>query len=562
MLSAQQVAAHDTPGSCWIIVSGKVYDVTEFLFEHPGGSAILLKHAGKDATAAYEVAHGPEIIEEGLPSEKKKGAVDPSTIQAHPKGQEAVKKDAVKPKRMPLAQIINLYDFEENAKENLSQKAWAFFSSGATDMLSVGLNQRAYRQVLFRPRGMIDVGIPPTNPQLQQDGTWNTMTSTKMLGVPVSLPLMICPTGMSRLSHPSGERSFATAAGQTGIIQVISTGASVGLSQIIQAKSRPDQKFFFQLYVNKDRAKTEMLVQQVVDTGCCVGLIVTIDAAAPGKREADERGELDVPIVSGIYSATYKVDAKGGGIGRIMGSYLDPALTWADLAWLKGLVPAWMKLGVKGVQSVEDALLAYDLGCDVIWLSNHGGRALDTAPPALYTLLELNQSHPRIFKPRSRPLSSRIVNIISTSTTSDPNRPSMPRIPPPTTPKARAAAIASLRAYHREGAPEIYVDGGVRRGTDVVKALCLGAKAVGMGRPFVYALGWEATGVEKAIEIIRDEVETTMKLLGVTSLVQLGPHLLNTKAIDRRDNYEVVGCHVSRPTRAAFVEHQGDRAPD
>ncbi|CAE6429727.1 unnamed protein product [Rhizoctonia solani] len=531
MLSAQEVATHNTPQSCWIIVSGKVYDVTEFLSEHPGGSAILLKHAGKDATAAYEVAHGLEIIEEGLPPEKRKGTVDPSTIQAHPKGQEEVKKDVVKPKRMPLAQVINLYDFEENAKDNLSQKAWAYFSSGATDMLSVDLNQRAYRQVLFRPRGMINVGIPPTNPQLQQDGTWNTMTSTKMLGVPVSLPLLICPTGMARLSHPSGERSFAAAAGQTGIIQVISTNASVGLSQIIEAKSRPDQKFFFQLYVNKDRAKTETLVQKVVDTGCCVGMIVTIDAAAPGKREADERGELDVPIDSGISSATYKADAKGGGIGRTMGSYLDPALTWADLAWLRGLVPAWMKLGVKGVQTVEDALLAYDLGCDVIWLSNHGGRALDTAPPALYTLLELNQCHPRIFKPRPRALTSRIASILSTNGT-DPNKPSMPRIPPPQTPEARTAAIASLRAYHREGAPEIYVDGGVRRGTDIVKALCLGAKAVGMGRPFVYALGWEAPGVEKAIEIIRDEVETTMKLLGVTSLDQLGPHLLNTKALE------------------------------
>ncbi|CAE6473467.1 unnamed protein product [Rhizoctonia solani] len=531
MLSAQEVATHNTPESCWIIVSGKVYDVTEFLSEHPGGSAVLLKHAGKDATAAYEMAHGPEIIEEGLPPEKKRGTVDPSTIQSHPKGQEEAKKDVVKPKRMPLAQVINLYDFEENAKENLSQKAWAYFSSGATDMLSVDLNQKAYRQVLFRPRGMIDVGIPPTNPEPQQDGMWNTMTSTKVLGTPVSLPLIICPTGMARLSHPSGERSFAAAAGQTGIMQVISTNASVGLTQIIEAKSRPDQKFLFQLYVNKDRVKTETLVQKVVDTQCCVGIIVTIDAAAPGKREADERGELDVPIDSGISSATYKPDAKGGGIGRTMGGYLDPALTWADLAWLRGLVPGWMKLGVKGVQTVEDALLAYELGCDVIWLSNHGGRALDTAPPALYTLLELHQSHPGIFKSRTRPLSSRIADLVSTSPT-DPNKPCMPRIPPPKTPEARAAAIASLRAYHRQGAPEIYVDGGVRRGTDIVKALCLGAKAVGMGRPFVYALGWETPGVEKAIEIIRDEVETTMKLLGVNSLDQLGPHLLNTKALE------------------------------
>ncbi|KAF8607793.1 putative cytochrome b2, mitochondrial precursor [Ceratobasidium sp. AG-I] len=535
MLSAQEVAKHNTPTSCWIVVSGKIYDVTEFLSEHPGGSAILLKYAGRDATAAYEVAHGPEMIEEGLPASKKMGPVDPSTIQSHPPAAVAERPSAPKPKRTPLSQIINLYDFEENAKVNLSQKAWAYFSSGATDMISVDLNQRAYRNVLFKPSGMVDVSLP-TPTVIEQDlaGTWNTMTATTLLGVPVSLPLIICPTGMARLSHPSGEASFAQAAGQTGIVQVISTNASIGLAQIISAKSKPNQKFFFQLYVNKERAKTEILVKKVIDTGCCVGIIVTIDAAAPGKREADERGELDVPIDSAMSSATYKPDAKGGGIGRTMGTYLDPALTWADLAWLRGLIPSWMKLGVKGVQSAEDALLAYDLGCDVIWLSNHGGRALDTAPPALYTLLELRKYHPRIFKPRPQTISSRVWSALpfAAGTKNDPDQPSMPRIPAPLTTAARDAAIQSLRLYPARDAPEIYVDGGIRRGTDVVKALCLGAKAVGMGRPFVYALGWEAPGVEKAIEIIRDEVETTLKLLGVTSLDQLGPHLLNTKAID------------------------------
>ncbi|KAG8782575.1 hypothetical protein FRC12_020635 [Ceratobasidium sp. 428] len=535
MLSTKEVGTHNTPESCWIIVSGQIYDVTEFLPEHPGGSAILLKHAGQDATSAYEMAHGPEIIQEGLPASKKMGAVDPSTIESHPKKSDIVKAPALKPKRTPLAQIINLYDFEENAKENLSQKAWAYFSSGATDMISVELNQAAYRRVLFKPRGMVDVSLAtPSVIGQDLDGSWNTMTATKLLGVPVSLPLIICPTGMARLSHPSGEASFARAAGKTGIVQVISTNASIGLSQIINAKPKPDQKFFFQLYVNKDRTKTEALVQKVVETGCCVGIIITIDAAAPGKREADERGELDVPIDSGISSATYKADAKGGGIGRTMGTYLDPALTWADIAWLRGMIPAWMKVGVKGVQTVEDAILAYEYGADVIWLSNHGGRALDTAPPALYTLLELRKYHPWIFEPRPRPITARVWDALSFSSNAQnhPNQPSMKRIPAPLTPATREAAVQSLRHYPARDAPEIYVDGGVRRGTDLIKALCLGAKAVGMGRPFVYALGWEAAGVEKAIEIIRDEAETTMRLLGVTSLDQLGPHLLNTKALD------------------------------
>ncbi|KAG8742249.1 hypothetical protein FRC10_001736 [Ceratobasidium sp. 414] len=526
MLSAKEVEAHSSPESCWII----------------SGSTILLKHAGRDATEAYEMAHGPEIIEEGLPASKKKGAVDPSTTGSHPKKADIIKAPAPKPKRTPLAQIINLYDFEENAKENLSQKAWAYFSSGATDMISVELNQAAYRRVLFKPHGMIDVSsTTPAATEQGPNGSWNTMTAAKLLGVPVSLPLLICPTGMARLSHPSGEASFAQASGKAGIIQVISTNASVGLSQIINAKSRPDQKFFFQLYVNKDRAKTEALVQKVVETGCCAGIIITIDAAAPGKREADERGELDVPIDSGISSATYKADAKGGGIGRTMGTYLDPALTWADIAWLRGMIPSWMKVGVKGVQTVEpsepdsqDAMLAYNYGVDVIWLSNHGGRALDTAPPALYTLLELHKHYPRVFKPRTQPVSTRVWNALSftSGAQSDLNQPSMKRIPPPLSTAARESAVQSLLRYPARDAPEIYVDGGIRRGTDLIKALCLGAKAVGMGRPFVYALGWEAAGVEKAIEIIRDEVETTMKLLGVTSLDQLGPHLLNTKALD------------------------------
>ncbi|KAG8679325.1 hypothetical protein FRC08_017047 [Ceratobasidium sp. 394] len=217
-----------------------------------------------------------------------------------------------------------------------------------------------------------------------------------------------------------------------------------------------------------------------------------------------------------------------------MGTYLDPALTWADIAWLRGMIPSWMKVGVKGVQTAEDAVLAYDYGVDVIWLSNHGGRALDTAPPALYTLLELRKHHPRIFKPRTQPVSTRVWSALpfTSDSQSDPNQPSMKRIPPPLSAAAREAAVQSLLRYPARDAPEIYVDGGIRRGTDLVKALCLGAKAVGMGRPFVYALGWEAAGVEKAIEIIRDEVETTMKLLGVTSLDQLGAHLLNTRALD------------------------------
>lgn len=154
-------------------------------------------------------------------------------------------------------------------------------------------------------------------------------------------------------------------------------------------------------------------------------------------------------------------DSKGGGIGRAMGSYIDPALTWKDIAWIRAQIhpaapsPSTLSIendeiavGVKGIQSVADVLLAIQAGASIIWLSNHGGRGLDTAPPALYVLCELRRDYPWVFD--------------------------IPGV-------------------------EIYIDGGVRRGTDVVKAICLGAKGVGMGRPFVYALQYGTEGVRHAI---------------------------------------------------------------
>jgi len=186
-----------------------------------------------------------------------------------------------------------------------------------------------------------------------------------------------------------------------------------------------------------------------------------------------------VAVASGISGGKIATDNKGGGIGRSVGGFIDPKLSWDDIRWLRKHTD--LPIGLKGVQTVEDVKKAYDLGINAVYLSNHGGRALDGSPPALYTLLELNKFYPNIVKDKRC---------------------------------------------------EIYVDGGIRRGTDVVKALCLGANGVGMGRPFLYALTYGTEGVVHAIEIMRDEIETTMRLLGVTKLSQLGPHLLNTKALD------------------------------
>jgi L-lactate dehydrogenase (cytochrome) len=248
----------------------------------------------------------------------------------------------------------------------------------------------------------------------------------------------------------------------------ISTNASASLEATVGAGSAPQ---IMQLYVDKQRANSEALLRKVTALGLR-GVVVTVDCASPGKREADERNRATVEAASGLAGGVAGRDKKGGGVGRTTGAYIDPKLKWEDIAWIRKHTD--LPVGVKGIQCVEDAVRCADLGVDAIYLSNHGGRALDTSPPALYTLLELRRLRPDVFE-----------------------------------------------------RCEVYVDGGIRRGTDVVKALCLGARGVGMGRPFLYALTYGAEGVVHAIDIVRDEIEVTMKLLGVTRLDQLGPHLVS-----------------------------------
>lgn len=197
----------------------------------------------------------------------------------------------------------------------------------------------------------------------------------------------------------------------------------------------------------------------------------------PGKREADERVRADTSIGTPISGQQATNDSRGGGLGRTMGSYIDASLSWSDIPWLRSI---WHgRIVLKGIQSAADAERAVAAGVDGIVVSNHGGRSLDTVAPAVMVLLELRLRCPRVFD----------------------------KI-------------------------EVYVDSGIRRGADVVKCLCLGAKAVGMGRPFLYALNYGEEGVEKLVEVMRDEMETTMRLLGVTSVKQLHPGLLNYRDVE------------------------------
>ncbi|ORX36225.1 FMN-dependent dehydrogenase-domain-containing protein [Kockovaella imperatae] len=466
-----EVQKHCTEDDCWVVIDGKVYDLTKFAAEaHPGGSGPILQFAGRDATTVFQSIHPPGVIEHMLDPSALQGTVDPTTLPP------STQRTATEVEReITLGEIVGLPDFEEAARRKLSAKAWAYMSAGATDMYTLDLNRSSFNKILFRPRVLVDVD--------------KVDSSTVMLGQPTSMPIFLSPTGMAGLAHPDGEKLLTAAAGECEAIYMISTNASDPLQDIVNARQSRTQPLFMQLYVDRNRPKSEALIHKINDLGL-KAIFVTVDAAAPGKREADERSLAEIEAsqageIPGVSGGKMARDRKGGGIARAKGGFIDPTLNWNDIAWLRRHTN--LPIGLKGVQSVEDCVKAVEMGVEAIYLSNHGGRALDGSEPALYTLLELRKHRPDVFDK-----------------------------------------------------VEVYLDGGVRRGTDVIKAICLGAKGVGLGRPILYSMTYGKDGIVHALEseglrypsvgadvaVLRDEIHTTMKLLGVTRLDQLGPHLV------------------------------------
>lgn len=350
-----------------------------------------------------------------------------------------------------LESILNLDDFEEVASQTLAKKTWAFYSSAATDCYTRDRNRSYFSRIGLRPRILRNVK--------------DVNTSTKMLGHDIGVPLFVSPAALAKLVHPEGEQGIAGGCVKNRVPQCvsikkgvhdfylnrsadqiapqISTNASYPVEEIIPS-APAGHPFFFQLYVNRDRSQSEQLLKKVQAAGV-TAIFVTVDAPVPGKREADERVSADESMSAPMSGAKATNDKKGGGLGRIMGSYIDSSLSWDDLPWLRRVWGG--KIVLKGIQHSDDARRAAEAGVDGIILSNHGGRSLDTSPPAIMVLLECQRCCPEIFDKL-----------------------------------------------------EVYVDGGIRRGTDVLKCLCLGATAVGMGRPFLYSVNYGKEGVEHLTE--------------------------------------------------------------
>jgi L-lactate dehydrogenase (cytochrome) len=316
--------------------------------------------------------------------------------------------------------------------------------------------------------------------------------TTTILGVPAALPLVFAPTGFTRMMHTEGEPAVARAAERAGIPFALSTMGTTSIERL--AAEVPRARRWFQLYLWRDRAASRDLVARAQEAGY-EALVLTVDTPVPGARLRDVRNGLTLPpclsvttFAEGALHARWWFDLLtteplefaslnrfDGTVAELVGQVFDPALTMSDLAWLREI---WTgPLVVKGITTVEDARAVVDAGADAVVVSNHGGRQLDRAPTPLERL-------PRVVD-----------------------------------------AVAD-RA-------EVYVDGGILSGGDVVAAVALGARAALVGRAYLYGLmAGGGRGVQRAAEILAKEISGTLALLGVTSVVDLRPeHVLLRPAV-------------------------------
>ncbi|CAI7643576.1 unnamed protein product [Penicillium glandicola] len=369
---------------------------------------------------------------------------------------------------------VTTTDFEKVAKNVLPEKSWVYASSSANTGLSMKTNLDDWSLINFRPRILRSVD--------------SLDTRRNILGHTSQFPFFISAMGTLGSSHPGAEPLLVRGATRTGMHTMISTASTKPLEEIMNAHldeqrllgNQSPSNLSFQLYVPVDRTKAKALIQRVKAAGY-QSLWVTVDTSTLGKRTADRylqaQENLDAGLARNARDIHEENEFAPAFGGRQVPGSVDGGLTWEDLDWISS---EWNgPLVLKGIQSVEDVKLAVQHGVQGILLSNHGGRQIHSAPSSLMTLLEIRTYYPEAFDKL-----------------------------------------------------QVFVDGGLRDGADVLKALCLGATAVGVGRPYYYALAaYGAEGVERCTNILAEEVEITMKMLGVSSLDQLRPEMVNASRL-------------------------------
>jgi L-lactate dehydrogenase (cytochrome) len=373
-----------------------------------------------------------------------------------------------------LASAVNIADLRELARRRLPRLVFDYIDGGADDEFTLRDNCRAFHDIRFRPRQ--GIAVPECD------------LRTTVLGTTFTLPFLLAPIGFSRMFYPRGEAVAARSASAAGTAYILSTFSGTRLEEVREHASGP---LWYQLYVPGGRAVAEAAIARARAAGY-TALVVTIDTPVSGMRERDYRNGVR-PLLAGDWRASLphlsqfvmhprwvmnyiadgsprvfpNVDLPGVGampctdVGELLASTV---ITWSDFRWIR---EAWKgPVIVKGIHTADDARCALNAGADALIVSNHGGRQLDGVPGSLRALPEV---------------------------------------------------IAAVN-----GRVEVLVDGGVRRGSDIVKALCLGARAVLVGRAYAWGLGAAGgAGVDRAIAILRADVDRTLHLLGCASVAQL-----------------------------------------
>lgn len=381
---------------------------------------------------------------------------------------------------MTRARAVTVADLRGLAKRNLPKSVFEFIDGGANDERTLNANMRDLERIGFAPRVLTDVS--------------NRRQSVQILGQEYSSPLIFGPTGLAGLLWPDGDIATARATATAGIGYCLSTNSNGSIEQVA-SHGRPD--FWFQLYIQRDRAMVRTLVERAASAGCPV-LCVTVDLPIQGPRERDERNGFTVPprlhlgdvfdyatrmgwlwrMATGPRITFANLERAGGDESNLktlvehISAQFDQTVTWKEIDWLKSIWPG--RMAIKGILHPQDARLAVEHGVDAVIVSNHGGRQLDGAPSAISAL-------------------PGIVEAV-------------------------------------DGRAEVLMDGGIRRGSDVVKAMALGAHGCLIGRAGLYGLAANGEGgVTRAIEILQKEIDVTLTLLGQPDITKLDRSAISEK---------------------------------
>ncbi len=376
--------------------------------------------------------------------------------------------------------VVSIADLRSLAQRRVPRAVFDYLDGGAEGEITLRENCRVYEDVTFRPRHA--VAFPDCN------------LRTRVLGFDLALPFLLAPVGYSRLMHPLGEVGAARAAGKAGTAYILSTISGHKLENVKAASTGP---VFYQLYLMGGRSAAEPAIERARIAGFSA-LVVTIDTAVSGIRERDYRNGIKELITGSVFDklpflpqvlahpgwlASFLLDGGLPALPNVVppgegpmplidvaAALAESTLTWNDLVWIRKVWPG--PIVIKGILTADDARRAVDEGAAAISVSNHGGRQLDCVPSSLRALPE-------------------VVKAVS-------------------------------------GQTEILMDGGIRRGTDIVKALCLGAQAVLCGRAYAYGLAAAGeAGVNRAIEILRADLDRTLRLLGCPSVAALDRSYVN-----------------------------------